>query len=159
MDFIVEIPESNGKDAIMVVVDSITKQSHFISTVTTLSAAGTAQLYLRHIWKHHGLLKKVVSDRGPQFVAEFMKELYRLLGIKLSATTAYHLQGDRQTEQVNQELEQFLHLFINQRQDDWDNLLPFVEFQYNNHIHLAIQNVPFLLDTVRATAELNLIRF
>ena len=50
-------------------------------------------------------------------------------------------------ERVNQELEQFLCLFINQRQDDWDDLLPFVEFQYNNHIHSAIQNVPFLLDT------------
>ena len=52
-------------------------------------------------------------------------------------------------EQVNQELEQFLHLFINQRQDDWDDLLPFAEFQYNNHIHLATQNIPFLLDTGR----------
>ena len=147
VDFIVELPESNGKDAIMVVVDSVTKRSHFISTVTTLSAAGTAQLYLHHIWKHHRLPKKVVSDRGPQFVVEFMKELYRLLGIKLSATTAYHPQGDGQMEWVNQELEQFLCLFINQRQDDSDNLLPFVEFQYNNHIHSATQNVPFLLDT------------
>ena len=53
-------------------------------------------------------------DRGPQFVAEFTKEIYRLLGIKLAATTAYHPQGDRQTERVNQELEQFLRLFINQ---------------------------------------------
>ena len=76
-----------------------------------------------------------------------MKELYRLLGIKLSATTAYHPQGDKQTEWVNQELEQFLHLFINQRQDDWDDLLPFAEFQYNNHIHSATQNIPILLDT------------
>ena len=91
----------------MVVVNSVTKWSHFVSTVTTLLAAGTAQLYLRHIWKHHRLPKKVVSDRGPQFVAEFMKELYRLLRVKLAATTAYHPQGDRQTEQVNQELEQF----------------------------------------------------
>ena len=95
------------------------------------------------------LRRYIVSDRGPQFIVEFMKELYRLLGIKLSATTAYHPQGDGQTEQVNQELEQFLRLFINQRQDDWDNLLPFAEFQYNNHIHLATQNVPFLLDTGR----------
>ena len=55
VDFIVELPESNGKDAIMVVVDSVTKRGHFVSTVTTLSAAGTAQLYLHHIWKHHGL--------------------------------------------------------------------------------------------------------
>src|ERR1700761_3855867 len=147
VDFIVELPESNGKDAIMVVVDSVTKRSHFIGTVTTLSAAGTAQLYLRHIWKHHGRPKRVVSDRGPQFVAEFTKELYRLLGIKLAATTTYHPQGDGQTEQINQELEQFLCLFINQRQDDWDDLLPFVEFQYNNHVHSAMQNVPFFLDT------------
>ena len=52
-------------------------------------------------------------------------------------------------ERINQELEQFLHLFINQRQDDWDDLLPFAEFQYNNDIHSAIQNVLFLLDTSR----------
>ena len=133
----------------MVVVDSITKRSHFISMVTTLSATGTAQLYLRHIWKHHGLPKKVVLDRGPQFVAEFMNELYQILRIKLAATTAYHPQGDGQTEQVNQELEQFLCLFINQRQDNWDDLLPFAEFQYSNHICLATQNIPFLLDTGR----------
>ena len=50
-------------------------------------------------------------------------------------------------ERINQELEQFLCLFINQRQDDWDYLLPFAEFQYNNHIHSATQNIPFFLDT------------
>ena len=147
VNFIVELPDSNGKDAIMVVVDSVTKRSHFVSMVTTLTATGTAQLYLQHIWKHHGLPRRVLSDRGPQFVAEFTKELYRLLGIKLAATTAYHPQGDGQMEQVNQELEQYLWLFVNQRQNDWDNLLPLAEFQYNNHIHTATQNVPFLLDT------------
>ena len=149
VDFIVELLESNRKDAIMVVIDSVTKWSHFVSTVTTLTAARTTQLYLQHIWKHHRLPKKVVSDRGPQFIVEFMKELYRLLGVKLAATTAYHPQGDGQTEQVNQELEQFLLLFINQRQDDWDDLLLIAEFQYNNHIHSATQNIPFLLDTGR----------
>ena len=60
--FIVQLPESNGKDAIMVVVDSVTKRSHFVSTVSTLSTADTAQLYLHHIWKHHGLPRKVVSN-------------------------------------------------------------------------------------------------
>ena len=149
VDFITELPESNGRDSIMVVVDSVTKRSHFVSTVTTLSSVGAAQLYVRHIWKHHGLPRRIVSDRGPQFVAEFTKEIYRLLGIKLAATTTYHPQGDGQMERINQELEQFLRLFINQRQDDWDNLLPFAEFQYNNHIHSATQNIPFLLDTGR----------
>ena len=110
-------------------------------------SVGTAQLYLQHIWKHHSLPKRVVLDRGPQFITEFTRELYRLLRVKLAATTMYHPQGDRQMERINQELEQFLCLFINQRQDNWDDLLPFAEFQYNNHIHCATQNVPFFLDT------------
>ena len=149
VDFIMELLESNGQDSIMVVVDSVTKRSHFMSMVMTISSIRAAQLYIWHVWKHHRLPKRVVSDRGLQFVAEFTREIYRLLGIKLAATMAYHPQGDGQMERVNQELEQFLQLFINQRQDDWDDLLPFVEFQYKNHIHSATQNIPFLLDTGR----------
>jgi transposase InsO family protein len=149
VDFIVELPESSGHDAVMVVVDSVTKRAHFSSTLTTITAAGTARLFVRNVWKHHGLPRKVVSDRGPQFVAEFTRELYRLLGIKLAATTAYHPQGDGQTERVNQELEQYLRLFVNQRQDDWADLLPLAEFQYNNHVHSATQHQPFLLDSGR----------
>ena len=76
-----------------------------------------------------------------------MKELYQLLGIKLAAATAYHPQGYGQTERVNQELEQYLQLFINQRQDNWVKLPPLAEFQYNNHVHSATQQPPFLLDT------------
>ena len=68
-----------------------------------------------------------------------MKELCQLLGIKLAATAAYHPQGDGQTERVNQELEQ--------RQDNWVGLLLLTEFQYNNHVHSATQQPPFLLDT------------
>ena len=55
VDFIVELPQSSGHDAVMVVVDSVTKRAHFVSTVTTITAAGTANLYLQHVWKHHGL--------------------------------------------------------------------------------------------------------
>jgi len=104
-NFIVELPQSAGHDSIMVVVDSVTKHAHFVSTVTTISAARATHLFLNHVWKHHGLPWKVISDRGPQFIAEFTWELYRLLRIKLAATTAYHLQGDGQMERVNQELE------------------------------------------------------
>jgi hypothetical protein len=117
--------------------------------IPVISAVGTARLFVQHIWKHHGLPRKVVSDRGPQFVAEFTRELYRILGIKVAATTAYHPQGDGQTEHVNQELEQYLRLFVNQRQDDWVDLLPLAEFQYNNHVHSSTQHPPFLLQTGR----------
>jgi hypothetical protein len=112
VDFIVELPDSAGHNAIMVVVDSVTKRAHFMPTFTTFSAAGTARLFVQQVWKHHDLPHKVVSNRGPQFVAEFTWELYRMLGIRLAATTAYHPQGDGQTKHVNQELKQYLRLFV-----------------------------------------------
>ena len=83
VDFIVELPESEGKDAIMVVVDSVTKDGHFVDMITTLSAAGTARLYVQHIWKHHGLPKKAVSDREPQFVVEFMRNFIDFWALNL----------------------------------------------------------------------------
>ena len=64
--------------------------------------------------KLYSLPKCVVSDCGPQFMASFTKELYRLLGIRLSSSMAWHPQTDRQTERINQELDQFLHLFVNE---------------------------------------------
>jgi len=133
----------------MVAIDSVGKRSHFVKMVTTVTAAGAANLYLQNVWKLHGLPRKVISDCGPQFVAAFMKELYRLLGIEAAMSTAYHPQTNGQTEWVNQELEQYLQIFVRERQDDWYALLPLAEFSYNNHIHLSTQQTPFLLDTGR----------
>ena len=124
VDFISELPESGRYDSIMVAVNSAGKCSHFVKTVTTVTAAGAANLYLWNVWKLHGFPRKVVSNCGLQFVAAFMKELYRLLGIEAATSTAYHLQTDGQTERVNQELEEYLRIFVGERQDDWYTLLP-----------------------------------
>jgi len=118
VDFVVELPESSGHDAIMTIVDSVSKRVHFVPTHTMVTAEEAARLFLHHVWKLHGLPKRVVSDRGPQFVASFTKELYRLPGVRLSSSTAWHPQTDGQTECVNQELNQFLHLFVNEQQND-----------------------------------------
>ena len=77
----VELPESSGHDAIMTVIDSISKRVHFVPTHTTVTAEEVARLFLHYIWKLHSLPKRVVSNHRPQFVASFTKELYRLLGI------------------------------------------------------------------------------
>jgi hypothetical protein len=147
VDFIVELPESQGHDTIMVVVDSVRKQAHFIETHTTVTALGAAQLYLQHVWKIHGLLQTMISNCGPQFVTQFTQKLYHLLGIKLAASTAYHPQTDKQTEHVNWELKQYLRVFVSEQQDNGMELLPLAEFQYNNHVHASTQHSPFLLNT------------
>jgi len=114
-----------------------------------VTVEGAARLFLHQVWKLHGLPKYIVSDRRPQFVACFTRELYYLLGIKLASFTAWHPQTNGQTERVNQELDQYLRLFVNERQDDWYDLLPMAEFQHNNYVHSTTQQPPFLLDTGR----------
>jgi len=149
VDLVVELPLFSGHDAVMTVVDSVSKQAHFIPMHTTVTAEGAARLFLHQVWKLHGLPKCVVSDRGPQFIAHFTRELYHLLGIKLASSTAWHSQTNGQTEHVNQELDQYLRLFVNEWQDNWYDLLPMAEFQHNNHIHSATQQPLFFLDTGR----------
>jgi len=134
---VVELPESSGHDAVMTVMNAVSKRVYFIPTHMTVTVEGAARLFLHYVWKLHGFPKHVVSDRGPQFVALFTKELYRLLGIRISSSIAWHPQTDGQTEHVNQELDQFLHLFVNKWQDDWYDLLSIAEFQHNNHVHSA----------------------
>lgn len=92
IDFIVELPEVHGYDAIFTVVDLLMKRAHFVPTFTTIDAVGLAGLYLQHIWKLHSLPKNVISDRGPQFMARFTRELSELLGVKLAPSTTYHPQ-------------------------------------------------------------------
>jgi hypothetical protein len=149
INFIVELPESHGYNAIMCVIDSLTKRAHFIPMHTTINAEGTALLFFKEVWKHHGTPRVVVSDRGPQFITIFTHKLYKLLGIKLALSTAYHLQTNSQTECINQVLEGYLRTFTSQRQDNWDDLLPSGEFHYNNSQHLSTQQTPFMLDTRR----------
>jgi len=119
VDFIMKLPVVAGKDVILVVCDRLSKITHFVTTTEETSAEGLARLLRDNVWKLHGLPESVVSDRGPQFVAELMKELKKMLGIKTKLSTAFHPQTDGQTERMNQELEQYLRFFIEYRQKDW----------------------------------------
>jgi len=95
------------------------------------------------VWKLHGLPESIISDRGMQFAAGMMKEVNNLLGIQTKLSTAYHPQTDGQTERINQELEQYLRVFIDYRQEQWPDWLGTVEFTYNNKIHAATKNSLF----------------
>jgi len=119
VDFITKLPVVAGKDVILVVCDQLSKMTYFVATTEGTSAEGLARLFRDNVWKLHRLPKSVVSDRRPQFAAELTKELNRMLGIETRLFTAFHPQTDGQTEQMNQELEQYLRFFVEHRQKDW----------------------------------------
>jgi len=102
-----------------------------------------ARLFRDNVWKLHGLPDSIVSDRGPQFTAGIMKELNRMLGIDTKLSTAFHPQTDGQTERMNQELEQYLRMFIDHRQEQWPEWLGMAKFTYNNKVHTGTKVSPF----------------
>ena len=118
-DFITKLPLVQEYDSILVVVDWLTKMVHFIPTTEKTSAEGLARLFRDNVWKLHGLPESIISDRRLQFAAGLMRKLNGMLGIKSKLLTAFHSQTDGQTERVNQELEQYLRMFINHRQEQW----------------------------------------
>ena len=69
-------------------------------------------MFRDNVWKLHGLPESIISDRGPQFAAGVMRELNTMLGINSKLLTVFYPQTDRQTERMNQELEQYLRMFI-----------------------------------------------
>ena len=117
--------------------------AHFIATTEKTSAKGLVKLFQDHIWKLHGLPESIVSDRGVQFVAGIIKKLNQLLGIQTKLSIAYHPQTDGQIERINQELEQYLRVFIDHRQEQWPDWLGTVEFAYNNKIYATTKILPF----------------
>jgi len=142
-DFITKLPIAQGYDSILVVVDRLTKMVHFIPTTEKTSAEGLARLFRDNVWKLHGLPKSIVSDRGLQFIAGIIWELNRMLGIKSRLSTAFHPQTNGQTERVNQELEQYLRMFIDHRQEQWPDWLGTAEFAYNNKTYSSTKVLPF----------------
>lgn len=85
MDFIKGLPSSQGRNAIMVVMDldRLTKNAHFIPLSHPYTAAMVARLFLDHIFKLHGMPTSIVSDRDPTFTSAFSVELFKLQGTNL----------------------------------------------------------------------------
>jgi len=143
MDFITHLPRCGKFDAVLVVVDRLTKMRHLIPCDGTCNAEGVARLYLQHVWKLHGLPNSVVSDRGPQFVAEFWKSLTRRLRIQVHLSTAYHPETDGQSERFVAVTEQYLRAYVAYQQDDWVDWLPLAEFSANSLDSESTHTSPF----------------
>jgi len=134
MDLITDLPNSEGYDSVMIVVDhGLTKGVILFPTNKTQTAAKTANMLLDRLYLRFGLPDKFISDRGPQFAAKAFRELLKLLEIKSSLSTAYHPQSDGATERVNQEIEAYVSIYCSLHPDTWASTLPTLEFTHNNH--------------------------
>lgn len=143
MDFITQLPPSNGFTSILVFVDRLTKMAHFVPTHDEVDANETMTLFLEHVVRAHGLPDDIVSDRGTTFTAQFTQAFMSALQVKQNLSTAFHPQTDGQTERTNATLEQYLRCFLNYQQDNWAQLLPLAEFAYNNTVHTSTNQTPF----------------
>jgi transposase InsO family protein len=105
MDFITDLPTIRIKNSILVVVDRLTKMAHFTPCSKSITAEETAQLILDGIVRLHGLPEEIVSDRGPQFASKFWHRLFKLLGVDIRLSSAFHPETDGQTERTNKTFE------------------------------------------------------
>jgi Integrase zinc binding domain/Chromo (CHRromatin Organisation MOdifier) domain/Integrase core domain len=143
-DFIVDLPTSTaGNDSILVVVDRLTKEAHFIPCTKTITAPHLATLYLQEVYRYHGHVDDIVSDRGSVFTSKFWRTFTRLLGIQPNMSTAFHPQSDGQSEAINKVLEQYLRIHCNYQQDDWEFHLPLAEVAYNNSVSTSTKMTPW----------------
>jgi len=115
VDFIMKLPISKSYDSILVVCDRFSKMFYFVATIEKTTAEGLARLFRDNMWKLYGLLESVISDRGPQFAAGLTRELNKMLEIETKLSMAYHLETDKQMERTNQELKQYLRMYVNHR--------------------------------------------
>ena len=127
----------------MVVVDKLSKSTHFIPVESTCKAIDIANVFMKEIFKLHGMPKEIVSDRDMKFTSNFWKSPMAGLETKLLFSTAYHPQTDGQIERVNQIVEYMLRMHVMHQPKKWEDYLPLVEFSYNNGYQESLNMSPF----------------
>jgi transposase InsO family protein len=144
MDFIAGLRITQKvNDSIWVIMDRLTKSAHFLPVKITYRPPKYAYIYITEIVRLHGIPKTIVSDRGTQFTAHFWEQLQKGLGTKLVHSSAYHPQTLRQTERINQILEDMLRAYVLSSKGSWESWLPLAEFSYNNSYQSSIKMAPF----------------
>ncbi|GJP80063.1 hypothetical protein CLOP_g10298 [Closterium sp. NIES-67] len=146
MDFVTGLPAGpSGNDTVLVVVDRLTKMAHFAPCRTTITAEETARLFISTVVSLHGIPAAIISDRDPKFTSKFWQDTWARYGTRLQFSSAYHPQTDGQTERTNQTMEQLIRTNCPDRKK-WEDVLPMLEFSYNNAPSSTTNHSPFYLN-------------
>ncbi|GJX13980.1 putative reverse transcriptase domain-containing protein [Tanacetum coccineum] len=144
MDFVTKLPKTaTGQDTIWVIVDHLTKSSHFLPMREDDTLEKLTRQYLKEVVASHGVPVSIIFDCDGRFTLHFCKTLNKALGTQLDMSTAYHLQTDGQSERTIQRLEDMLRAYVLNFGKGWDRHLPLVKISYNNSYHTIIKAAPF----------------
>ncbi|GKB42159.1 putative reverse transcriptase domain-containing protein [Tanacetum coccineum] len=142
--FITKLPNtSSGYDTIWVIVDRLTKSTHFLPMKETDLMERLMRLYMKEVVSRHGVPVSIISYRDGRFTSQFWQSLQKALGTRLDMSTAYHSQTDGKSERTIQTLEDMLRACVIDFGNGWDRHLPLVEFSYNNNYHTSIKAASF----------------
>jgi hypothetical protein len=127
----------------MVVIDKLSKSAHFILVKSTFKPINIAEIFMKEIFRLHGIPKTVISNRDVKFTSSFWKELFVGLNTNLDFSTSYHPQIDGKTKRMNQIMEDMLCMYVRTKPSKWKDYLHLVEFSYNNGYQTLAKLSPF----------------
>jgi len=143
MDFVEGFPRVGGKSAILTIVGRFSKMAHFVALSHPYSAQSVARAFFDNIVRLYGFPCSIVSDRDPVFTSHFWEELFKLAGVKLLRSSAFHLQTDGQSEVTNRIIVMYLRCLAGDRPRTWLQWLPWAEFCFNTSHQSALRTTPF----------------
>nr|GEW90241.1 putative reverse transcriptase domain, ribonuclease H-like domain, aspartic peptidase domain protein [Tanacetum cinerariifolium] len=144
MNFITKLPKSSqGFNTIWVIMDRLTKSSHFLPIRENNPLDKLARLYLNRIVARHGIPVSIICDRDGRFTSNFWRSFQKALGTDISMSTMYHPETNGQSERTIQTLEDMLRACVIDFGKGWVKHLPLCEFSYNNSYHASIKAAPY----------------
>ncbi|KAK3545854.1 hypothetical protein QTP70_016092 [Hemibagrus guttatus] len=132
IDFIVDLPASEGCTCVLVIVDRFSKACRLMPLPGPPTALETAEYLFNHVFRYYGLPEDIVSDRGPQFTSRVWRAFFKRLGVTISLSSGYHPQTNGQTERKIQEIGRFLRTFCHSHQESWSQFLGWAEYAQNS---------------------------
>jgi hypothetical protein len=134
--FVTKLPRKvKQHDSIMVVVDKLTKDAHFIPVKNTHKEKNVEEIYMKEVSRLHGVPKAIVLDKYPKFTSNFWKVFLKGFGINLNLITTYHPKSDGEKERTNKIIEDMLRMYVMDDPSKWEDYIHLVELSYNNGYH------------------------
>ncbi len=143
VDFITDLPPSNGNTCILVIVDRFSKSCRLLPLKGLPTAIETAENLFNQVFRYFSIPEDIVSDRGPQFISRVWKAFFSLLNVTVSLSSGYHPLTNGQTERKVQEIGRFLRTFCHGHQNAWNQFLGWAEYAQNSLRQPSTELTPF----------------